>query len=721
MSKNRIVWLWAKLARLKGLWGAFLAYVVLSIVYTYPAVLHLGDRIIGDFSDHALLSLWDLWWVKHAVLTSGLRVFHTNHIFYPGGISLYFHTLVPLYGLLSIPIQLALNLVIAHNVIILASFVVSGLTSFLLVRYVVRDEWAAFVAGAAFTFSSYHTARAMGHLNLVLIEWLPLYALLLLKSADSEWFAILSGICLSLIMLVDLHYLLYCALLTGVFALYRLWRAKGDGAQVVRCIKLLALVGLSFVLVGLPALVPMVREAASSPGIYPGTSEVLYHSADLASYFIPSQYQFLYGDRFNHIRSQLSQGPFESQNYVGYACLALAIVGVRGARCRERRMAAFWAVVVLFFWILSLGPILHILGQTEFTEFKASVLLPYAFVHNLPLVGISRAVGRMSVMVLLGLVVLSGFGVRALLTRVEAARVGALSVKSLMFVLVLGVVLFENLPNPFIRSVPEVPSFYESLASDSQTYAVLDLPTPWRIGWMENYQFYQTVHEKKLSVGFHARSRDVQLEEMPLIGELAAQEVDPTPRSSHFLKPIAPLFRYVVLHKHVAGPVDELESALSNTPKCYEGSSVQVYCPQEFQHSTDYVLNGQIQLKGYEVNQEPFKPGDSVRLTLFWRCVKSLDRSYSVFTHLVDSQGRLVSQHDGYPQDATCPTARWVPGQWVWDEHELAIPREIPPGTYRLFVGMYDFETGQRMEAFSGNGERVSSDRISLGSIKVEK
>ena len=141
----------------------------------------------------------------------------------------------------------------------------------------------------------------------------------------------------------------------------------------------------------------------------------------------------------------------------------------------------------------------------------------------------------------------------------------------------------------------------------------------------------------------------------------------------------------------------------------------------EFQHSTDYVLNDKIQLDGYEVNQEPFKPGDSLRLTLFWRCVKSLDRNYSVFTHLVDSQGRLVSQHDGYPQDATYPTTRWVPGQWVWDEHELTIPREIPPGTYRLFVGMYDFETGQRMEAFSGNGERVSSDSISLGIITVEK
>lgn len=133
-------WAWLKLAIVKGLWRALLAYAVLPIGYTYPAVLHLGDRIIGDSNDHALLSIWDLWWVKHAMLTAGLCVFHTNHIFHPEGVSLYFHTLVPSYGLSSNPFQLTWNLRVAHNVIVLASLVIGGLTALLPTGYIVRDQ-----------------------------------------------------------------------------------------------------------------------------------------------------------------------------------------------------------------------------------------------------------------------------------------------------------------------------------------------------------------------------------------------------------------------------------------------------------------------------------------------------------------------------------------------------------------------------------------------------
>ena len=76
---------------------------------------------------------------------------------------------------------------------------------------------------------------------------------------------------------------------------------------------------------------------------------------------------------------------------------------------------------------------------------------------------------------------------KPLLTKVKSVRAWLISARSLLFVLVLGAVLLEYLLCPFIRSVPEVPSFYESCASDSEAYAVLDLPRAWRIGWMEKY------------------------------------------------------------------------------------------------------------------------------------------------------------------------------------------------------------------------------------------
>jgi hypothetical protein len=65
-----------------------------------------------------------------------------------------------------------------------------------------------------------------------------------------------------------------------------------------------------------------------------------------------------------------------------------------------------------------------------------------------------------------------------------------------------------------------------------------------------------------------------------------------------------------------------------------------------------------------------------------------------------------VAQRDSQPCDGECPTGTWQPGRIVVDRHTLSLPPEVPAGPYRLAVGLYLLETGDRA-AVLGRDDRT--------------
>src|SRR3972149_3677387 len=87
----------------RGRWaGIFLLFLLAAVVQTWPLVLHTTNRAMdvpaqpGDTAYH----LWNLWWVKHALLNLQ-NPFHTDVLFFPQGADLYLGGLVLVNGLLS--------------------------------------------------------------------------------------------------------------------------------------------------------------------------------------------------------------------------------------------------------------------------------------------------------------------------------------------------------------------------------------------------------------------------------------------------------------------------------------------------------------------------------------------------------------------------------------------------------------------------------------------
>jgi hypothetical protein len=100
-------------------------------------------------------------------------------------------------------------------------------------------------------------------------------------------------------------------------------------------------------------------------------------------------------------------------------------------------------------------------------------------------------------------------------------------------------------------------------------------------------------------------------------------------------------------------------------------------------------------------------------LTLFWRALSKMDRDYTVFTHLVDGEGRTWGQKDNPPVDGFYPTTYWEPGDIVRDQYEITISPETLPGEYQLETGMYLAETGERLEVHGKEGP-LPENRILL-------
>jgi len=232
-------------------------FLLLTVVLTYPLVTRFASAIPGDGFD-GWQNYWNLWWVKVALLREHAQPFFTDLLDHPTGVGLLFHTLNPFNGLLTLPVQLAWGLLPAYNSVVLFSFAVGGFGAYLLARQVLgpgRGRLPAFAAGVIFTFSPFHIAHLLGHMQVISLEWIPFYALYLVRIVGGAQNAIpnpqypspnarspipntqyrkprtpcrdmlLAALFLILIGLCDWYYVLYCLLFTAVVLVWAGWRA----------------------------------------------------------------------------------------------------------------------------------------------------------------------------------------------------------------------------------------------------------------------------------------------------------------------------------------------------------------------------------------------------------------------------------------------------------------------------------------------------------------
>ncbi len=112
--------------------------------------------------------------------------------------------------------------------------------------------------------------------------------------------------------------------------------------------------------------------------------------------------------------------------------------------------------------------------------------------------------------------------------------------------------------------------------------------------------------------------------------------------------------------------------------------------------------DGRILLVGADLHG-PLRHGATPRLHLYWQATAPLQRDYTVFVHVVDDAGTKWGQRDSWPVDGQRATSGWRPGELVADEHPVYIDVAGPREGYRLVIGLYDLETGERLPLGDGS------------------
>ena len=131
-------------------------------------------------------------------------------------------------------------------------------------------------------------------------------------------------------------------------------------------------------------------------------------------------------------------------------------------------------------------------------------------------------------------------------------------------------------------------------------------------------------------------------------------------------------------------------------------------------------FDNQVWLENYKIEYaQPLKPGDTFRLTLYWRAQQDIDRSYTVFNQVLDSNGGKIAQKDSRPVCDRSVTTGWAPGELVVDTHEIQVAGDAASGVYPLITGMYQSDTLDRLPVLDASGQAVDT-AVHLTDLVVE-
>ena len=403
---------------------------------------------------------------------------------------------------------------------------------------------AAFVAGLIFTFAPFHMAHLLGHMQVMSLEWMPFYILYLLRATQRQraglsWLreSLLAGFFLVLVGLCDWYFVLYLFLFTGLYWIFGstakvaidqgihqrrtdllvtrvlrsirsdfcgtaifdigYWIIRKRRRSLISNIQYLLpaiIAGAFFLILLSPILVPMISEALRFSFMQRPTSDLYILSAAAADFFVPNRlHPFFRPDRFTWPGNQIA--PVSERTIaIGYTTLLLAGMAVVWAR----RRSAFWLATAIFFFLLALGPSLHLANITA-ADIPArdpgpTWTLYGLLVEAIPFMRISRSVSRFAVMVQLALSVVAGVGLYEWVRRKG---------RPVLWVsLAVFLILAESWVAPFPVSPPDTPDFYHQLAADPAPGALLNLPMNYD---RPGYLLYQTVHAKPLTVAYISR------------------------------------------------------------------------------------------------------------------------------------------------------------------------------------------------------------------------
>jgi hypothetical protein len=413
---------------------AFAAFLLHPQLKAMDSVPDLGDP---------LFSMWRTGWLFQQLRGDPRGLFDAN-IFHPEKLTLTLSDAMLWPSLTSMPLlALGVHPVAAYNALLVASFLLSAFTTYLLVRRLTGSSLAGFVSGLVFGFYPYRFEH-YSHFELQMTYFMPLALLALhrLIATGRLKYAVLAALCGVGQLYSSMYYAVFFLLYAGTIGLLLSLLVARD--RIAGIAGRAALAGAVAALLAVPLARPYLA-SQELRGVR-GFSEVRHYSAMPADFLRAHPRSIAWGSITPPGRQE------ERSLFPGLGPLVLSAVGL----------------------VPPVGPVRIAYLGGMLVAFDASLGLNGALYRRLyewflPVRGM-RVPARFSILVGLSLAVLSGFGVRRLLARASPARAAVT-----MVVLVGGIAL-DFRPELKLEPVwPAPPPVYEALGT-SGNIVLAELP-----------------------------------------------------------------------------------------------------------------------------------------------------------------------------------------------------------------------------------------------------
>lgn len=449
---------------------AALVCLAVSMVMTWPLILHLTDKLAENDVGDPFLQAWELAWGGHS-LTNDISRYWDGNAFWPLDNGLAFSDALTGYAPLAMFGAGTVAAVVRYNVLFLFAYSLAGLGAYLLARELRVGIGPAAVAGAIYAWAPWRLSHN-AHLNIISSGGIPLSLFLLVRGFRKEdpklifagWVVATWQVSLGFNLGLSFGYLLAIVmlwLLTGRAREKKLFKNRGViGATVAGALLFVSWTAFQ----ALPYL-KVVEEHPESRRLQ---EEVTFYSPPASGFLTAPHQSKVWAQVTAERRAELNWS-FEQALWPGGMALVLAAVGLTYAGFGWRLRAAI-LLGILLAGLMAMG-----------FRFQDGALYRYVYEYLPGFQGI-RTPGRLINLITLGIAVLAAGGAAAFLAGLQAKKSATWKAWALGVGL-SAVVLIEGLGTITFWDVPEPPEVMAEIEGPQ-----LHLPSDWLVDPM--YMFF---------------------------------------------------------------------------------------------------------------------------------------------------------------------------------------------------------------------------------------
>ncbi len=158
--------------------------------------------------------------------------------------------------------------------------------------------------------------------------------------------------------------------------------------------------------------------------------------------------------------------------------------------------------------------------------------------------------------------------------------------------------------------------------------------------------------------------------------------------------------------------IDRFDNPLRNT-RYQDGIIADIQTPLTVNFADE------IQLLGFAATNN-VRSGESTTLTLYWSLRDApISEDYSALVQLVDAQGIVIAESSDFYIGGVA-TSNWLPDYYLQEQVIVDIPLYTAPIAYEWVVGVYESDTGRRLDILNSDNNPMGID-TTLVPIQIDR